>query len=488
MGGKSSAPAAPDYSGAAKETAAGNLANLRAQTTANRVDTFTPYGSLTYSNGQKFDEAGYTAAMDAYRQKQAAATNSANAPQAQPGQGNSGGSGWSMGQGGADESGNGGGSAAVQPPGNVGPAPDRKDFMSGDPDRWSSKIELSKDQQALLDQQNKTSLGLGNLQDAATGRVATMMGQPFDMSGVTKRASVYAGGQPLGSVLNPDDLTEVLPMGDVYTERQKLAGTYDANGAPKLSAYYDPKQDTNNATQAILSRVAPQLERDRATMDTQLANQGIVRGSEAWNNAQDAFGRRANDAYTQASLQGIDLGMKQQGQNFGQSVQGIDTGMQQQGQMFGQTLQNAGFRQGEQAQNFGQSDTNYKNSLAQRSQDAAIQGQMFGQSLQNAGFRQGEQAQTFGQSSAARQSDIEQQAYLRSLPLNELNALRTGSQVTNPSFTNAPQQGYTPGPDLLNAMQQNYGAQMQGVNASNAASAGQAQGAMSIAAMAAMAF
>ena len=44
-----SAPAAPDYTGAASSTAAGNLANLRAQLAANRVNQVTPYGSLAYS-------------------------------------------------------------------------------------------------------------------------------------------------------------------------------------------------------------------------------------------------------------------------------------------------------------------------------------------------------------------------------------------------------------------------------------------------------
>lgn len=47
--GKSSAPAAPDYSGAAQQTAAGNLEMAKYATKANRVNQTTPYGSLTYS-------------------------------------------------------------------------------------------------------------------------------------------------------------------------------------------------------------------------------------------------------------------------------------------------------------------------------------------------------------------------------------------------------------------------------------------------------
>lgn len=48
--GKSSAPPPPDYRAAAQETAAGNLESARLAARANRVDQFTPYGSLTYTD------------------------------------------------------------------------------------------------------------------------------------------------------------------------------------------------------------------------------------------------------------------------------------------------------------------------------------------------------------------------------------------------------------------------------------------------------
>ena len=44
-----SPPAAPDYTGAATATAAGNLEATRAATAANRINQYTPYGSLTYN-------------------------------------------------------------------------------------------------------------------------------------------------------------------------------------------------------------------------------------------------------------------------------------------------------------------------------------------------------------------------------------------------------------------------------------------------------
>ena len=48
-GGSSSPPAVPDYTGAANATAANNLAAAQAATAANRVNQYTPYGNLNYT-------------------------------------------------------------------------------------------------------------------------------------------------------------------------------------------------------------------------------------------------------------------------------------------------------------------------------------------------------------------------------------------------------------------------------------------------------
>ena len=190
-------------------------------------------------------------------------------------------------------------------------------------DNWTQSIELNDAGQKLLDQSNKTSQGLASLQDSATARVGQQMGQATPQT-------------------------------------------------------YDPTRATNNAAGLLNARLLPQQERDRASMDTKLANQGITQGSEAWKNAQDDLGRTQNDARTQAELQGINLGQQQQAQQYSQEM------------------------------------TN------------------------------------------------------RNLPMNELNALRTGSQVTNPTFNGYSQQSSTQGPDLLGAANSQYGAAMDGVNAANA--------------------
>jgi len=245
--GKASTPPAPDYTAAAEQTAAGNLENSRVTTKANRVNTYTPYGSLTYSQDPN------------------------------------------------------------------------------DPDKWSSNIQFSPEQQQLLNQQNQTSAGLAGLQDSATARVGQALNSPY--------ASVY-----------------------------------------------DPTKNTNQATDLILSRLAPQFQRDENALENKLVNQGLMRGSEAFDQAMNQFGQHKNDAYTQAALQGINLGQSQQ------------------------------------------------------------------------------------------QLQYQQEMANRNAPINELSAIRSGSQVTNPSFQNAPAQTYTGGANYSGAANSQYQSALDAANAQNAAS------------------
>lgn len=83
----------------------------------------------------------------------------------------------------------------------------------------------------------------------------------------------------------------------------------------------------------------------------------------------------------------------------------------------------------------------------------------------------GAQTQGLQAGLAARQQQLGELAYRRNEPLNILSALRTGSQVTSPTYVNAPQQATTAGPDILGASQLGYNAQMGDFNARQAAQA-----------------
>lgn len=88
----------------------------------------------------------------------------------------------------------------------------------------------------------------------------------------------------------------------------------------------------------------------------------------------------------------------------------------------------------------------------------------------------------------ARQQGIQEQQYFNSRDLNQLNALRTGAQVTNPQFGGYAQQGTTAGPDMLGATTQGYSAAIGANNANNANAASTGQGLATAAGIAAMMF
>lgn len=59
---------------------------------------------------------------------------------------------------------------------------------------------------------------------------------------------------------------------------------------------------SDKAYGALTSRLDPQWNQREKANDTQLANQGIMQGSEAYGNAKREFGQQRNDAYQQANL------------------------------------------------------------------------------------------------------------------------------------------------------------------------------------------
>ena len=195
--------------------------------------------------------------------------------------------------------------------------------INGDPDQWRADVQLSPQQQELLNRQNETSVGLAGLQGKGLEYVSNMLDQPFDTG--------------------------------------KLPGEQINAG--------------QTAQEAIMSRLNPQFAQNEEMLRTRLANQGIAPGTEAWNNEFRTFQQGRNDAYTQAALQGMNIGQQ------------------------------------------------------------------------------------------ARQQALQEQAFLRNEPLNTLNAVRTGAQVTNPTFSNVPQQATTQGPNYLQAAQSQYGADLANYNA-----------------------
>jgi hypothetical protein len=301
-GGKGGSPPPPDYAGAAKATAAGDLEAARSASAANRMNQYTPYGSLEYSQNatKTLDPKAYQSALDEWRTG-----------------------------------------------GRQGAEPDPSQYMAYNPDAgWSVTQNLSPTEQKLLDYQNQTSMGLGELTGKGLGYVQNMLDNPFT--------------------------TKDLP----------------SLGIDAGQSYQD----------AYMQRLKPQIEQGREALSVDLANRGIPVGSEAYKRAMMSQSQRENDLLASATTQGFGTGL------------------------------------------------------------------------------------------SARQQGFSEASYARNEPLNTLNAVRTGAQVTNPNFVSTPQQATTKGADMLGAATAQGNYQTAANNASSAASSGMTSGLMGLAGTAAMAF
>lgn len=81
---------------------------------------------------------------------------------------------------------------------------------------------------------------------------------------------------------------------------------------------------------------------------------------------------------------------------------------------------------------------------------------------------------------ANRSAALQEQAYVQDRPLNLINALRSGNQVSAPQFQQFAQQANVAGPDMLNAANMQYQAKMDAYNADQAATSGMMSGLLGV--------
>lgn len=127
---------------------------------------------------------------------------------------------------------------------------------------WTATQSLAPAQQQLLDQQNQTSIGLGNLGQQGLGYVQNAMNNSPTMGSLP--ASMVNAGQ--------------------------------------------------TGQDALMARFQPQIDQSHKALEAQLANQGIGVGSEAYGNAMRVQNQSENDLRSQAALNGINVGQQAQQQ------------------------------------------------------------------------------------------------------------------------------------------------------------------------------
>ena len=124
-----------------------------------------------------------------------------------------------------------------------------------------------------------------------------------------QQALANLGEQGLGTAKN------VLATG-FNPNLPNLQTSLDTSGVAKM-----PVNAGMTGQAAIMSRLAPQLEKSDAATRQRLINQGLVPGGEAYENAMISQNQQKNDLLTQAALQGIGLDTAANAQGYNQALQ-----------------------------------------------------------------------------------------------------------------------------------------------------------------------
>ncbi len=170
------------------------------------------------------------------------------------------------------------------------------------------------------------------------------------------------------------------------------------NGPQLQTSYTDDfSQDKQAVQDAMMSRLDPKLEQDRSALEQRLANQGIMPGSKAYETAMNQNAQASNDMRMQAVL----------------------AGGQEQSRLANLSHQQATFG-------------NNANQQMWNNQFQATQGNNV-----LAGQKYADQQTQFNAQNTARNQYLQEQYQQRNQPINEISALLSGAQVTNPNFVNS---------------------------------------------------
>lgn len=145
----------------------------------------------------------------------------------------------------------------------------------------------------------------GNIKAAQAAAAANRVNQVGPWGNLSySQSGTDSQGNPTWTATQslPEDIQAALP-GLTGNVAQNIGQAFDTSQLPELQI--NPGQ---TAQDAIMARLTPQFERRQQQLETQLANQGIAPGTEAWKNAQYDLNTARTDAETQAALQGIGVG------------------------------------------------------------------------------------------------------------------------------------------------------------------------------------
>lgn len=278
---------------------------------------------------------------------------------------------------------------------------------------WTQNTNLTPEAQHALDSQMDIQQGRSDLASGLLNRVQDEYGQPMDWSQFDDRAQA-----PGAHDYTPEEIQRQLDTSGL----QNVDGSTDYNKAAG-DAIFNQFKDRNE----------PQFTKDTAALRTQLYNQGLQEGDEAYDDEMKKLGQRQDDARQNASYQAtIGAGAE------AQRMQGMDLGLR--GQQF--------------------SEASGKGAFANSAADAALRqktnagAQSYGENLSSANFQ-----------NQNRQQEIAEEMQRRGFSLNEIQALLSGQQVNMPNMPSFNTANQSAGTNYTGAVNNQYQAEMDKFNA-----------------------
>lgn len=382
------------------------------------------------------------------------------------------------------------------------------------PQQWNQTQTLGGNEQQLFNESQAAQLGLSNMALTGLDKVREAINQDvspeIQIQGAPKTTAQnltrnvegnFAGGDlnttglqasnnnagqirnnfemlssPLHSIENNADLIQ-LNSGANEMARGLGRGQNNANQIQTnlgISPELLQQQTADALYKANTQYLDPQFNQQQAKLENQLANQGITRGSEAYNNAMLNFNNQKQQAYDSARNNAISGATSAAQGMFGMGLQGAQFGNTALGQQFGQNVT------AQQLQNAAAGQNNQNAQTNQQLYNAAL-GQQFGQNLQAGQFTNQANQQEYNQALGSAQfaNQAQQQQYQQNLAdmqaQNQAVTQRFGmDQANQQALNNAQQQQFNAGIANANlnnqALTQLYNQQLQNAQMNNAAS------------------
>ncbi|MDP2575388.1 tail fiber domain-containing protein [Vibrio penaeicida] len=290
---------------------------------------------------------------------------------------------------------------------------------------YTATQTLSPENQRIQNKTEEAQLNFSTLAADQSARLKGLLGRPVDASTLPERGEAEAIRQTnlqrvgQGPVLQ----TELGEVGDVQR--------HIADAGPITRTYgTDFSKDRQRVEDALMARMSPRLEQDRQRLESRLASQGIRMGSDAYQSAMDDFSRQTNDARFGAILNAG----QEQSRLTGLAASRANFENAAQAQAFKQNAANAQLNNSAQSQAFQQESerVGQRNDALQQMHRNRAQG--IGMDNQTATQEVNADIARFDAMNNARNQALQERFALRNQPINEITALMSGSQVTQPSF------------------------------------------------------